>query len=146
MKEITLPFEGAKIENHIKHKNKPNYKNIQAISMLRNEESYITGHEFLERLEEQKVDLLNGDDLDYLLKNQELIPNDLKGKYLYAFGSIFSWCEADFYVRSAFIRKGVWVLDFYGLDRGFREYSLALSFAKTENLNSDSLNLKTIDA
>ncbi len=145
-KKITLPFTGATVEEHITHK-KLDYSKLEAVLMLRSGETYITGHEFLKRLKESRQTLLNGDDLDYLLAHQELIPENLKGKYLYAFGSIFRFSVGDLYVRCVFVDDERWVSDLNWLDNSFNELGLALSLADTKKLKTpETVTLESFEA
>lgn len=77
----------------------------------------LKGHKLYKELKGQRV--LNVCVLDYLLKNQDLIPEEWGVKWVFFWGTIYVDAEGKRHVRYLCRRRGIWQWRSYCLDEHF---------------------------
>lgn len=121
------PFPGAVVEEHNtpqdewKLHNGNLYKNSQGVFLSLEPSqtalSFMKGYDVQKSLKEQGEQTLNASDLDFLLENQELIPENWKGDRVFFWGTTFRDNGGRNYVRILFWDKE-WASGFCPVDRG----------------------------
>lgn len=77
-------------------------------------EKYIEGNKLRKELECERV--MNANLLDYLLKHQELIPEEWKGQTVFFWGTIYRDLYDNLYVRGLYFDDGRWYWRYGWLD------------------------------
>jgi len=117
-----------------------NPNNVELHLEPEQKEDVIKGKELHKRLQNKPV--LNATVLEYLFENQELIPEEWKGKYIYFWGTIYRGSSGSLCVRYLYFRGGQW--DWYcgWLDRGWSGSDPAAVFVSISPLSFDPLKLE----
>jgi hypothetical protein len=94
---------------------------LTRVQMLRDGESSISGHDYLKRLKESGVPMLDVRVMEELLKpeNQHLIPEDWKKGLTYFFGTIFRNSVGDLCAPFLDWFGGEWHWSYHWLDYGW---------------------------
>lgn len=120
--------DGYSVEEHIKGGElRWNPKEIK-LYLCDEQKGYssIQGHMLRKKLKNKSV--LNSNVLSYLLKNQQLIPNQWKGKFIFFWGTIYRDSDGDQFVHNLDWGNGEWFSNYLSLDSDFgRNYLAAVS-------------------
>lgn len=106
-KKPKIPYKGWTIESHKKGgKLEWNPDEIELYLDPAQKGGYIEGNDLRKKLD--GVTVLNACVLDYLLKHQELIPEEWKEKYVYFWGTIFRHAGGRLFVEYLDWNGGGW--------------------------------------
>lgn len=104
---------------------------LTRVQMLRDGESSISGHDYLKRLKESGVPMLDVRVMEELLKpeNQHLIPEDWKKGLTYFFGTIYRNSDGNLCAPCLSWGGGEWVWGYGWLDDGWSGRGFGASLA-----------------
>jgi hypothetical protein len=143
-KKPNIPFSGWTVESHKKQgKLAWDPSKIELYFSEKQKTGVILGNDLRKELEDKPV--LNASVLDYLLKHQDLIPEEWKGKYVYFWGTIFRDALGGLFVGCLYWNGGTWNWNYNWLDNDWNEDGPAASLASMPSDGGKVGTSRTLD-